>query len=112
MTWHRPARHAGGSGLAGFRENLTRSSRLAVCRGAPYFAAMIRIRFTDENSEIRGLGYLAGRFSFTACDDGRVLVAEAALARLARQGIAFTAEGAATYAEQIAAFRNPPAVAV
>jgi hypothetical protein len=55
------------------------------------------------------LGFLAGRFSFTSYATGEVLVVERALTPLAVEGISFTVEGPATYAEAIPAFRTPPA---
>ncbi len=70
---------------------------------------LIRIRFPDPDSERRALGFLAGRFSFTAYATGEVLVVESALAALAVEGISFTSEGPASYAETIPAFRTPPA---
>jgi hypothetical protein len=70
---------------------------------------LIRIRFPDRDSERRALGFLAGRFSFTAYATGEVLVVESALAALAVEGISFTSEGPASYAETIPAFRTPPA---
>ena len=39
---------------------------------------------------------------------GEVLVVESALTPLAVEGISFTVEGPATYAEAIPAFRTPP----
>ncbi|MCI0641953.1 MAG: hypothetical protein L0Y72_31140 [Gemmataceae bacterium] len=73
---------------------------------------MVSIRFTDEAAELKGLGYLAGRFSFKTWDTGQTIVPEAALAHLARAGIRFTVEGPATYDKLIPPFRNPPASAV
>jgi hypothetical protein len=70
---------------------------------------LIRIRFPDPQSERRALGFLAGRFSFTAYATGEVLVVESALAALAVEGISFISEGPASYAETIPAFRTPPA---
>ena len=58
---------------------------------------MIIIRFPDAESERRGLGYLAGRFSFKSLASGETIVPEAALCHLAVEGIRFTAEGPATY---------------
>jgi hypothetical protein len=66
---------------------------------------LIRIRFPDQESKRRALGYLAGRFSFTSYASGEMLVIEAALPALAIEGIPFIAEGPATYAEAIPAFR-------
>lgn len=73
---------------------------------------MIRIRFPDAASERRGLGYLAGRFSFKSWASGETLVPDHALAALAREGIPFSVEGAATYEQIIPAVRNPAAPAV
>jgi hypothetical protein len=73
---------------------------------------MIRIRFLDTASERRGLGYLAGRFSFKSWDSGITLVPEQALIALAREGIPFSVEGPASYEQIIAAFRSPSAPAV
>lgn len=66
---------------------------------------LIRIRFADRESKHRALGFLAGRFSFTSYSTGEMLVVEPALAALAVEGISFTAEGPATYAEAIPSFR-------
>jgi hypothetical protein len=73
---------------------------------------MIRIRFTDEVSERRALGYLAGRFSFKSWATGETLVPDYALPALAREGISFLVEGPATYEQLIPSLRNPPASAV
>lgn len=56
---------------------------------------MIIIRFVDEKSEHRALGYLAGRLSFTSWATGERMVQEAALAHLAGEGIRFSVEGLA-----------------
>ncbi len=53
---------------------------------------LFRIRFPDQEAKRRGLGFLAGRFSFTSFASGEVLVVESALT-------AFAVEGPATYAE-------------
>jgi hypothetical protein len=70
---------------------------------------LIRIRFPDQESKRRALGFLAGRFSFTSYASEEVLVVESALTALAVEGLSFTVEGPATYAESIPAFRTPPA---
>jgi hypothetical protein len=67
---------------------------------------MIRIRFPDPDSERKALGYLAGRFSFKTFSDGHTLVPEAALPRLAVEGIPFTAEGPARDQESMATVRD------
>jgi hypothetical protein len=73
---------------------------------------MIRIRFTERAAKRRALQFLLGRFSFKSWKTGEMIVPEAALAEMAREGITYVVEGPATYAEQIAAFRNPAAAAV
>jgi hypothetical protein len=73
---------------------------------------MIRIRFTDPQTERRALGYLAGRFSFKSWSSGEMIVPDPALSALAREGISFVAEGPATYEQLIPSLRNPPASAV
>lgn len=73
---------------------------------------MIRIRFQDAAAEQRGLGFLAGRFSFRSFADGQTLLPPAALSALAVQGIPFTVEGPATYERSIPAVRNSSAPAV
>ena len=72
---------------------------------------MIIIRFPDEETERRGLGFLAARFPGKSWATGETLVPEAALAHLAQEGIKFTVEGPATY-EQLASLRNPAAAEV
>jgi hypothetical protein len=78
---------------------------LYFARGYDKFMHLIRIRFADRDSKRRALGFLAGRFSFTSYSSGEMLVVEPALAALAVEGISFTAEGPATYAEAIPSFR-------
>lgn len=65
----------------------------------------IRIRFSDSDTEIRALGFLAGRFSFTSWETGETLVPETALAALAVKGISFTTLGPPNYAQSIPALR-------
>ena len=66
---------------------------------------LIRIRFPDDHSKRRALGFLAGRFSFTSYGSGEMMVVESALPALAVEGISFTVEGPATYSETIPALR-------
>ncbi|MGQ0636291.1 MAG: hypothetical protein ACT4QC_16880 [Planctomycetaceae bacterium] len=73
---------------------------------------MIVIRFPDPTTERKGLGYLAGRFSFKSWANGDTLVPEAALAHLALEGISFIVKGPATYEQSIPSLRNPPAATV
>lgn len=73
---------------------------------------MILIRFGDAESKRRALGFLAGRFSFKSWKTGEMAVPEAALAHLATEGIAFAAEGPATYERLVSAVRDSSATAV
>ncbi len=57
---------------------------------------MTIIRFPDDETERRGLGYLIGRFSFKSWANGETVVSDEALPCLAREGIRFTVEGPAT----------------
>jgi hypothetical protein len=57
---------------------------------------LIRIRFPDQQSKRSGLGFLAGRFSFTSYASGEILVVESALTALALEGLSFAVEGPAT----------------
>jgi hypothetical protein len=61
---------------------------------------MIRIRFLDDSSKRRAIGYLLGRFYFKSWATGVMLVPEYALSSLSLEGILFSIEGPATY-EQI-----------
>ena len=72
---------------------------------------MVIIRFPDEETEKRGLGYLAGRFSGKSYATGETVVPEVALTYLALEGIKFTVEGPATY-ERLASLRDASTVAV
>jgi hypothetical protein len=56
---------------------------------------MIIIRFPDQTTERRALGFLAGRYSFKTWDTGETMVPEAALPHLAVEGIRFSVEGPA-----------------
>jgi hypothetical protein len=62
---------------------------------------MIIIRFPDDASKRRALGFLAGRFSFRSWSTGEMMVPPAALAALALESIPYQNEGLATY-EQLA----------
>ncbi len=57
---------------------------------------MVIIRFPDEQSEIKALGYIAGRFSGKSWSNGETMVPEAALPHLTAEGIPFTVVGPAT----------------
>jgi hypothetical protein len=73
---------------------------------------MIIIRFPDPESERRGLGFLANRYSCTSWSNGETLVPEAALADLAHEGIRYIVEGPATNGHGVPAVRNPTATPV
>ena len=73
---------------------------------------MVIIRFDDPEIERKALGWLAGRFSFKTWAGGDLMVAEAALAALAHEGISFRVKGPATYEHYAPAVRNPTAAAV
>jgi hypothetical protein len=73
---------------------------------------MVRIRFPDRETERKGIGFLAGRFSFRSHASGEMLVPAPALAALAVEGIRFTVEGWASYEQSIPAVRTPPAAVV
>jgi hypothetical protein len=76
-----------------------------------YSLPMIIIRFPDAETERRGLGYLAGRFSFKSWATGETMVPERALSSLAAEGIRFSVEGPATY-ERLAPLRDLSAAKV
>ena len=71
-----------------------------------YYSSMIRIKFPDRQNHGTALGWLAGRFSFKSFDDGTMLLPEEALGPLAAQGVRFTAEGKAAYAQIIPTIRT------
>jgi hypothetical protein len=74
--------------------------------------AMIRIRFPDNDSKRRAMGFLVGRFSCKSWATGMMLVPEAALPYLAREGIPFISEGPATYEQIVSAIRDPSAASI
>ena len=74
--------------------------------------AMIRIRFADQETERRAIGFLAGRFSFKSWANGDTVVPESALAAMAVQGITFTVQGPATYEQSVPSLRNSAPVTV
>jgi hypothetical protein len=70
---------------------------------------MVRITFSNAESERKGLGFLIGRYPFKTWSNGETLVPESALAALAVEGIPFRVEGPATYEQNVPAIRNTPA---
>jgi len=72
---------------------------------------MIIVRFPDEATQKRALGFLIGRFSGHSWATGEVAVPEEALAPMAREGIPFAVEGPATH-QRILSLRNSLAVGV
>ncbi|MDA1052324.1 MAG: hypothetical protein O3C40_17845 [Planctomycetota bacterium] len=69
---------------------------------------MITVRFPDEPTERRALGFLTGRFSFTSIKTGETLIPEAALAALAVEGIVYTVEGPVSYGQAVPTLRSAP----
>jgi hypothetical protein len=67
---------------------------------------MVKLRFPNDDSQRKAIGYLAGRFPFKLIPSGYTLVPEAAVASLAGQGISFTVEGQATYDETTSTVRS------
>lgn len=86
-------------------------SGLACALRRIYNSFMVIIRFPDEDTERRGLGFLARRFSGKSYATGETIVPEAALAALALEGIKFTVEGPATY-ERLTPLRDTAAAAI
>lgn len=70
---------------------------------------MIIIRFSDEESKRRALGWLGGRFSFKSWATGEMMVPDEALPYLAREGIRFQVEGPPKYEQAIPAVRDAAA---
>jgi hypothetical protein len=70
---------------------------------------MIKIRFPNVESERKAIGFLAGRFSFKTFAEGYTLVPEAALPRLAVEGISYTVEGRAVYENIVPKVRDSAA---
>jgi hypothetical protein len=72
---------------------------------------MVIIRFADQDSKRKPLGFIARRFPGKSWASGEVMVPEAALACLAAENSHFTVEGPATY-ERLTSLRDTPATAV
>ena len=73
---------------------------------------MVIVRFDNGEEERRALGWLAGRFSFKTWDSGDLMLHEAVLPYLAREGIAFRVQGPATYEHFRPTIRNSAAASV
>jgi hypothetical protein len=71
--------------------------------------SLVRIRFSDSDTETEALGFLAGRFSFRSWENGETLVPESALAALALEGFSYVVLGMPTYAQSIPAIRTSAA---
>jgi hypothetical protein len=102
-------------GLAGLMSLMSGPDRRAA-RVVPFPPAgydedmsVVRIRFSDSQTEARALGFLAGRFSFTSWESGETLIPDTALAALALESISFTVVGPPNYAQAIPALRTAPA---
>ena len=57
---------------------------------------MVIICFPDKETDLKALGYVAGRFSGKSRSNGEMMVPEAALPHLTAQGIPFTVIGPPT----------------
>jgi hypothetical protein len=86
-------------------------SKLANVRKSHYALTMVIIRFADQESRRKALGYIARRFSGKSWATGEVMVPETALASLAAESFQFTVEGPATY-ERLTSLRDTPATVV
>jgi hypothetical protein len=73
---------------------------------------MIIIRFPDDESKRRALGWLAGRFAFKSWATGEMMVPDEALPYLAREGIRFQVEGPPKYEQAVPAVRDVTPAAV
>lgn len=73
---------------------------------------MVCIRFPDEASKHRTLGYLAGRFPWTSFVTGEVIVPPEALAALDLQGIPYRVERPTPNDDHPPQVRVPSAVEV
>jgi hypothetical protein len=73
---------------------------------------MVIVRFDTGDEERRALSWLAGRFSFKTWANGDLMLHEAVLPYLAREGIAFKVQGQATYEHFRPAVRNSTPTAV
>jgi hypothetical protein len=73
---------------------------------------MVIIRFDDSEAEKLALDYLIGRYSFKTWSNGDLMVPEPALGELAAEGIAFKAQGPATYEHFLPALRDSSATPV
>ena len=72
---------------------------------------MIIVRFRDEATQKRALGFLIGRFLGHSWASGEMAIPEEALAPMAKEGIPFTVEGPATH-ERILSLRDSFAAVV
>jgi hypothetical protein len=57
---------------------------------------MVIIRFPDKETDLKALGYVAGRFSGKSWSNGEMMVPESALPHLTAEGIPFTVIGPPT----------------
>jgi hypothetical protein len=73
---------------------------------------MVKVSFSNSDSERKAIGYLAGRYPFKTFVEGYTLVPEAALSSLAVEGISFTVEGRATYEHVVPQVRDTAASTV
>jgi hypothetical protein len=74
--------------------------------------AMVRMVFSDSETEKRALGFLLGRFAGRVLKSGEHLVPEEALAALAEHNFSFVVKGKETFEQQVAAIRGAAAAEV
>lgn len=72
---------------------------------------MIIVRFLDEPTKMKALGFLIPKFPGHSWATGEVAVPEEALAAMAHEGLRFTVEGPLTH-ERILSLRAAAPVAV
>ena len=95
-------------GLGTAHESSVSLRFVQTCRYA-IIPCMVKLRFSDEDSQRKAIGYLAGRYPFKLIPSGHTLVPEAAVAGLAGQSISFSVEGQASYDETTSTLRSAAA---
>jgi hypothetical protein len=63
---------------------------------------MVTITFPDQETQVKALGFLLGRFTGRVLKSGEVIVPEAALPALGREGYKFTVLGKTTDEQLVA----------
>jgi hypothetical protein len=73
---------------------------------------MVIIQFENSDAEKKALGWLPGRFSFKTWHNGDMMIHENVLPYLAREGVAFTVKGPASYERFLPEIRTADPIAV